>query len=309
MPQKSVMDVKILNEAGFEEALLGIATNKKKYDRDMTNVATHLSKAGGGHDKFLEMIHVWIDYTTTRSIHQQIDTYRVGVTKSSESTHHMLIEDVLNSCIDYLKIENFFKSVGYVINTEKLPGRVLPINATALLISKLNNNKLSISDLQDYMEKYLIIFDPTIENIDASAIFDRFILVIKESFKINFEHYYSMFEGGNESITKDTVEIMVDLAMSLDENRYEKLHRLKRMLPEGFLQRRIMSCNYKALRNMLLQRFTDGFVAWQEWCRQILIQVEHPEYFADILEKYHTSLEEIKAHKCNGRDYGILRYE
>lgn len=309
MPQKSVMDVKILGEAGHDFALLGIATNKKKYDRDMTNVAQQLSKAGGGHDKFLEMIHVWIDYTTTRSIHQQIDTYRVGVTKSSESTHHMLIEDVLNSCIDYSMIEMFFRKNGYTINTEKLPGRVLPINATALLISKLNNKKLTEIDLQDYMEKYLIIFDPTIEKIDASSLMLEFMQVLKNAFKIDYERYYSMFEGGSESITKDTVYIMVDLAMSLDENRYEKLHRLKRMLPEGFLQRRIMSCNYKALRNMMLQRFTDSFVAWQEWCRQILLQVEHPEYFADILDKFHTNLEEIKNHKCNGRDYGILRYE
>lgn len=44
MPQKSVMNVNILGEAGHDFALLGIATNKKKYDRDMTNVAQQLSK-------------------------------------------------------------------------------------------------------------------------------------------------------------------------------------------------------------------------------------------------------------------------
>lgn len=114
-----------------------------------------------------------------------------------------------------------------------------------------------------------------------------------------------MFEGGNESITKETVDIMVDLALSLDENRMEKLHRLKRMLPEGFLQRRIMCCNYKVLRNMMQQRFMDPFMQWRKFIREILIQCEHPEYFNDILEKNNTSLEEIKNHKCNGKWYDI----
>ena len=118
------------------------------------------------------MIHVWIDYTCCRSIHQQIDTYRVGVTKSSESTHHMLIEDVLNTCVDYKFIEEFFNRKGYIINVDKMPGRVLPTNATALLVSKVNNNKLTISDLQEYMEKYLVISDPTIEYISAESIYN-----------------------------------------------------------------------------------------------------------------------------------------
>jgi hypothetical protein len=53
MSNKTVMDVKILGEAGLEFALQGIATNKKKYDRDMYPVSLKLYKAGGGHDKFL----------------------------------------------------------------------------------------------------------------------------------------------------------------------------------------------------------------------------------------------------------------
>lgn len=301
-----IMRVDILKEAGFQEAMLGISTNKKKYDRDMYNISLQLSKAGPGHDKFLEMIHLWIDYTCCRSIHQQIDTYRVGVTKSSESTHHMLIEDVLNTCINYKMIEQFFNSKGYILNAEKLPGRELPINATALLISKLNNQKLTESDLQLYMEKYLVISDPTIERIDANKIMLSLMEVLKQSFKIDYEKYYSMFEGGSESITKDTVDIMVDLAMSMDEDRQGKLHRLKRMLPEGFLQRRIMCLNYKALRNMINQRFMDPFMHWKMFIQQIISQCEHPEYFADILEKYHTNIDEIKNHMCNGKPYDYI---
>jgi hypothetical protein len=46
MPNKSIMEVKILGEYGDEFAWLGIATNKKKYDRDMSKVAKQLAKAG-----------------------------------------------------------------------------------------------------------------------------------------------------------------------------------------------------------------------------------------------------------------------
>ena len=306
MPNKSVMNVKIVEETGYDFSLLGIATNKKKYDRDMTNVAKNLAKAGGGHDKFLEMIHLYLDMTTCRSIWQQFDTYRVGVTKSSESTHHMLIEDVLNSCIDFKMIEEFFIRKGYVINTAKLPGRALPINATALLISKLNNGKLTLVTLQEYMEKYFVIMNPEQETIDAEEIYAEAIEVLRKAFAINYDKYYSMFEGGSESITKDTVQIMVDLAMSLDEDRYGKLHRMKRMLPEGFLQRRAVSLNYKVLRNMLQQRFLDPFMQWRMFIQQIVTNCEHPEFFEDILEKYNTSVEELKEHKCNGKPYDYV---
>ena len=306
MPNKSVMTVKIVEETGYDFSLLGIATNKKKYDRDMTNVAKNLAKAGGGHDKFLEMIHLYLDMTTCRSIWQQFDTYRVGVTKSSESTHHMLIEDVLNSCIDFKMIEEFFVSKGYAINTAKLPGRVLPVNATALLISKLNNGKLTIVTLQEYMEKYFVIMNPEQETINAEEIYAEAIEILRKAFAINSDKYYSMFEGGSESITKDTVQIMVDLAMSLDEDRYGKLHRMKRMLPEGFLQRRAVSLNYKVLRNMLQQRFLDPFMQWRMFIQQIVTNCEHPEFFEDILEKYNTSVEELKEHKCNGKPYDYV---
>ena len=304
MPNNSIMNVTILKEAGFEEAMLAIATNKKKYDRDMYKVSLQLAKAGGGHDKFLEMIHLWIDYTCCRSIHQQIDTYRVGVTKSSESTHHMLIEDVLNTCIDYKSIEKFFNSKGYVINTVKLPGRELPPNATALLVSKLNHGEFSEAMLQEYMEKYLVISDPTIEKIDARLIMLETMSTLKKAFKIDYARYCAMFEPG--SILKETIDVMVDLALSLDEDRYSKLHRLKRMLPEGFLQRRIMCCNYKVLRNMIQQRFMDPFMHWRKFIQQIISHVEHPEYFEDILAKFNTTVEEIKNHKCNGKPYDYV---
>lgn len=287
MPDKTVMKVKVMMEAGFVPAMQAIALNKKKYDRDMYPVSLKLYSADGGHNKFLEMISVWIDYTTSRSIHQQIDTYRVGVTKSSESTHHMLIEDVLQTSINESNIIQWFYTNGYVVNAEKYPTRHIPINVLGLIISKAIKNVLTIEEVKEFVNKYFKVFDPAKDF--SEEILNKFYLKtidkFKESFKIDYDKYYNMFEGGAEAITKDTVDIMVDLAMSLDENRYEKLHRLKRMLPEGFLQRRIMHTNYKGLRTMFAQRWNDPFIAWQIFCDSIYQQLEHPEYFEDLFEK------------------------
>ena len=287
MPDKTVMKVKVMMEAGFVPAMQAIALNKKKYDRDMYPVSLKLYSADGGHNKFLEMISVWIDYTTSRSIHQQIDTYRVGVTKSSESTHHMLIEDVLQTSINESNIIQWFYTNGYVVNAEKYPTRHIPINVLGLIISKAIKNILTIEEVEEFVNKYFKVFDPAMDF--SKEVLNKFYLKtidkFKESFKIDYDKYYNMFEGGAEAITKDTVDIMVDLAMSLDENRYEKLHRLKRMLPEGFLQRRIMHTNYKGLRTMFAQRWNDPFIAWQIFCDSIYQQLEHPEYFEDLFEK------------------------
>ena len=287
MPDKTVMKVKVMMEAGFDPAMQAIALNKKKYDRDMYPVSLKLYSADGGHNKFLEMISVWIDYTTSRSIHQQIDTYRVGVTKSSESTHHMLIEDVLQTSINESNIIQWFYTNGYVVNAEKYPTRHIPINVLGLIISKAIKNVLTIEEVEEFVNKYFKVFDPAKDF--SKEVLNKFYLKtidkFKESFKIDYDKYYNMFEGGAEAITKDTVDIMVDLAMSLDENRYEKLHRLKRMLPEGFLQRRIMHTNYKGLRTMFAQRWNDPFIAWQIFCDSIYQQLEHPEYFEDLFEK------------------------
>ena len=83
------MQIKILREAGFDEAMLGISLSYNGRG-DMKVVADKLVKRGGSHAKFLESIAVWIDITAPRYFWQQFDTYRIGVTKQSESTMHTL---------------------------------------------------------------------------------------------------------------------------------------------------------------------------------------------------------------------------
>jgi len=100
------MRVHVINECGFNPALLGLGLshgvtsgadyfqfldNQKEYKR-METVAGRLHKLDGGHNKFLESIQVWIDVIAPRYWWQQMDTYRIGVTKQSESTMHTLIK-------------------------------------------------------------------------------------------------------------------------------------------------------------------------------------------------------------------------
>lgn len=95
------MIVKILEEHGLDSALRGMsysyrdraeevegwweAKRERAYER-----ATKLAHMDGGHNKFIESIVVWIDIDACRGFHSQLDTYRSGITKQSDSTMHTL---------------------------------------------------------------------------------------------------------------------------------------------------------------------------------------------------------------------------
>jgi len=95
------MQVKILEEHGYDAALRGMAYSFKdraedpdtwweaKKDRAEQR-APLLAPKEGGHNKFLESIMVWMDVEASRAFWSEFDTYRVGMTKQSESTMHTL---------------------------------------------------------------------------------------------------------------------------------------------------------------------------------------------------------------------------
>ena len=86
------MEVKVLREAGYNEAMLGLSLSYRTDVNRMPKVARRLAYKGGSHAKFLESICVWLDITAPRYWWQQFDTYRVGMTKQSESTMHTILE-------------------------------------------------------------------------------------------------------------------------------------------------------------------------------------------------------------------------
>lgn len=182
------MKVKILEEAGYESALRGMAYSyrdratcvetwwQSQKERAM-NRAHRLAPMEGGHNKFLESIQVWVDIEASRAFWSEFDTYRVGVSKNSESTMHTLA---------------------------KRP--------------------------------------PTVDD----------------------------FEVGTP---KSAIDIFISLWPLIKEDIVE----LKQALPEGFLQRRIVSTNYKTLRNICKQRRGHRYKWWDVFISEITSQIQHKE--------------------------------
>ena len=186
---KITMEVELIEEAGYRSALRGLSLNKKQ-TKDMASIARRLAHFDGGHNKFLEMMYIWIEVKGARYFWAEADTYRMSV-KSSESTMHTLIKE-------------------------------------------LENN-----DLTD-------------ECFEQGSVDEAYLNLIKQ--KLNIK----------------------------DET--EKLVGVKQILPEGFLQKRVWCMNYKTLRNITQQRHNHRLPHWQSFIKQILSQIEHPEFIIDDKE-------------------------
>ena len=97
------MRQKLLRCSGYEEALLGamLSFGKTSFDNfnaskeDIDRIADNLAGKDGGHNKFLEQIQYWLLIQAPLFWWKQFDTYRVGVSKSSESTMHKSWKDGL----------------------------------------------------------------------------------------------------------------------------------------------------------------------------------------------------------------------
>lgn len=97
-----MIDVKILTEAGYEQALMGMSTSFKDSDVSLWDWwtdaqfekaklrAPKLAHRDGGHNKFLESIEMWVWVRAPRGWWQEADTYRLS-TKQSESTMHTIL--------------------------------------------------------------------------------------------------------------------------------------------------------------------------------------------------------------------------
>ena len=100
------MKINIIDITGKTTALLGLGlsygitsdldildfnhyTNDSIYAKCL-NIANNLAHKQGGHNKFLESINIYLDITAPRYWWSEFDTYRVGVTKQSESTIHTI---------------------------------------------------------------------------------------------------------------------------------------------------------------------------------------------------------------------------
>lgn len=111
--------IKKLEEAGYNQALLGLSFNKKTDVKRMPVVAEKLAPCDGGHNKFLEHILTWWEVRAPRYWWQEADTYRHS-SKSSESTMHTL-EKELKCLIDNDQTAKFAKENfedGFISNAQ-----------------------------------------------------------------------------------------------------------------------------------------------------------------------------------------------
>ena len=141
-------------------------------DTDLCNrlleTATRLAHKQGGHNKFLESINISLDITAPRYWWSEFDTYRVGVTKQSESTIHTLgkrdltaddfehnlpfdILTIFNNIIDRYRCtenkkekENLFLTLKNLLPEGYLQRRIVVLNAKTLqnIIAQRINHRL-----------------------------------------------------------------------------------------------------------------------------------------------------------------------
>lgn len=76
---------------------------------------------------------------------------------------------------------------------------------------------------------------------------------------------------------------VIDAFMGVWSEAKGDINTLKMNLPEGFLQRRMVTLNYGVLRNIIAQRRGHRLKWWGVFIHEVMQQVEHPEYLEDLL--------------------------
>jgi len=141
-----MIEVKVLEESGYQCAMLGLSLSYNKDQHEMPGVALKLVRRGGSHAKFLESIVVWLDIRAPRYWWQQFDTYRVGVTKQSESTMHTIMKrpfelsdfsgDAVNRAsleyLNYLLLQKDFQAIKEVLPEGFVQRRIVCLNYKVL---------------------------------------------------------------------------------------------------------------------------------------------------------------------------------
>lgn len=177
------MEIIVINEEGYNEALMGLSLSFYDHKQDITawwdegkfDRAAYRAKSlafkGGGHNKFLASIFVWVYVQAPRCWWSEYDTYKVATTANSSSTMHTLdkrettIDDyaigtslqsieAFNKClIDYKNPESiYFKDITRLkVNLPEgwLQERQLCINYMTLqnIINQRNKHRLKFWDV------------------------------------------------------------------------------------------------------------------------------------------------------------------
>jgi len=88
-------------------------------------------------------------------------------------------------------------------------------------------------------------------------------------------------------LTPSTLE-NVNKKIQQFNNKEISLAEMKNELPEGFLQRIVLNCNYANLQNMYLQRKNHKLPQWHLFLDSVISQIEHPEFIIPPYEENKT---------------------
>lgn len=123
------MRILVMAEYGLQQALLGLSLSYNVTSKvepeilmvHMSRIADRLAHKNNGESKFLESIMVWLDIAAPRYWWQQFDTYRVGMTKQSQSTMHTITQRPLTQLDFQYKIpETYLDHLNNLLKYGKL---------------------------------------------------------------------------------------------------------------------------------------------------------------------------------------------
>lgn len=86
------------------------------------------------------------------------------------------------------------------------------------------------------------------------------------------------FEVGTSSFSVKALNTALANYHDTDTDIYHNVSILKKNLPEGWLQERVVKTSYKTLKWILEQRDGHRLEQWKQFKEDILSQIEHPEF-------------------------------
>ena len=95
-------------------------------------------------------------------------------------------------------------------------------------------------------------------------------------------HTLSKRAPTEEDFEEGTPLLMIEAFQATWREAKGDVTTLQLALPEGYMQRRVVTMNYENLRNIIAQRTGHRLKLWQVFINQILEQVEHPEFLKGV---------------------------
>ena len=103
------MEVKMMGEAGYEFAMIGVAMSFKKPVDNMHNVTVKLASKDKGHNKFLEQMVVWLKVRAT------CQCYALGeVMRPLQLPHDFNVGDLIR--VEICHIYNVERKAAWCLN-------------------------------------------------------------------------------------------------------------------------------------------------------------------------------------------------